>query len=136
MPPIRTQLSVGSFFSGIDVPVLCLSDLIGKENVDHSFSVELDKVSAKLILKSFAPRHFVKDATDTRSILELPFVDICWISPPCKDYSSNGLCAGVRGTKGLLVFNALSYVSHMQPAIVVIEQVVGSLRKMHKKNVA
>ena len=36
----QSKLTVGTFFSGIDIPVWALQDLIGAENIKHLFAVE------------------------------------------------------------------------------------------------
>ena len=128
-----TVLSVGTFFSGIDVPAHALIDLVGKDNVRLVFGVEKSNICRHILENTLKPEVLLRDIKHLEKVTKLPWVDILWLSPPCLDFSANGKQKGVLGTSGGLIWDAIQYLMVTQATIVVLEQVPGALRRRHKQ---
>ena len=60
----QSKLTVGTFFSGIDIPVRALRDLIGAENIKHLFAVETNNACRRVLEATLNPKTMLKDAND------------------------------------------------------------------------
>eukprot|EP00969_Alexandrium_andersonii_P240298 10607716-Alexandrium_andersonii.AAC.1 len=67
MKPCTRVMSVATFFSGTDSPILALKQIAGSEEFDkyydHCVSVDHATSSQEFVMRNMAPRHFYSDSS-------------------------------------------------------------------------
>lgn len=115
-------LSVGTDFSGVEVPLLALN----KMHVHHRHIWSCEKLPAaqRLIKRVFRPTHFYEDAM-LRDVLSMPKVDLFISGFPCQPYSLQGKRLCLADPSGAVVNASLQYIEHHKPSMVILENVLG-----------
>jgi len=119
---IKKTLKIGSSFSGIGALEMAASNI----GLLHSseYIIEWDKYAQATYLANFKVKKIFNNITKI-DINEVPDVDLYVSSPPCVDFSSNGLQKGFKGTSGTLVFDALNIIkkAKVKPSYLIYENV-------------
>ena len=137
---MASAIALGTFFAGLDVPVMAAKDLAAEHgdamNIEHKFSVDNNGNVCKLLkgLKADSASCIRQgDVKDAAFMGTLPYVDMLWMSPPCDDVSTNGKEQGVAGGTGSCMQMVVdNYIAKNKPQRVCVEQVAGVLRNKHK----
>lgn len=127
-------LRIGSSFSG------CGSLDVAASNIGLSYSseyiIEWNKYAVATYVENFPSVKKIFNDIKKVNPNEVPDVDLYVTSPPCIDFSSNGLQKGFKGTSGTLVFDALNIIKKAQvkPAYLIYENVKNLVGKKFKKS--
>ena len=113
------QLRIGSDFSGLDTAYWALRLL--QVSFRHVFACDCDPASLK-VLEFLKPEVLFRDVR-TRSLVDMPPVDLFTFGPPCQPYSRLGNREGADCEMGQLGLFSLSYILYRRPRIVLMEQV-------------
>ncbi len=130
MPGNDGAVIVGTDFSGLDSPLLALAK--AGVRVRHAFSCDNSRASVAYIMHHHRPDIIYLDVT-AREPEAAPRVDLYVAGFPCQPFSVAGRGAGRADTRGRLVDYALKYIGFHKPTVVVLENVVGFLRKRHRR---
>lgn len=127
-------LKIGSSFSG------CGSLDVAASNIGLSYSseyiIEWDKYAVATYVENFPSVKKIFNDIKKVNPNEVPDVDLYVTSPPCIDFSSNGLQKGFKGTSGTLIFDALNIIkqSKVKPSYLIYENVKNLVGKKFKKS--
>lgn len=113
-------LTVGTDFSGMDMPLIALRKL--GVRVQHEFSSDVAPVCERYITTTVKPRVFYR-GVEGRQLAEMPMVDAFFFSPPCQPFSTAGKGQGEADERGQLVIHSLRYIKHCRPRLAVMENV-------------
>ena len=122
-PGIQT-LTVGSDFSGMDMPVFALKALPGIQ-VEVKFCSDNTKACRKFLEHFHAPVRVAESVQTNHANDSTPTVDIYTCGFPCQSFSRLGLREGENDKKGrgLLVQWSLDYITVNMPRVVIFENV-------------
>eukprot|EP01012_Entosiphon_sulcatum_P019515 TRINITY_DN24410_c0_g1_i1.p2 TRINITY_DN24410_c0_g1~~TRINITY_DN24410_c0_g1_i1.p2 ORF type:complete len:244 (+),score=35.85 TRINITY_DN24410_c0_g1_i1:38-769(+) len=122
---IRT---VGDFFGGIACHMAAIKEVLGADNYLWVFSVEKDPncvATARLNIGS-PLRGFFGDVRTEVSLPDLPYVDLCFASPPCRPWAMANRSKKCRGHKhddyDLLGY-VIEYCRLRRPKLLIVENV-------------
>ena len=113
-------LRIGSLFAGIGGFDLGFE----RAGFEVAWCVEKDAKCRQLLARRFPGARIYEDV-QTVPLYDLQPVDVITGGFPCQDLSVAGKRAGLAGSRSGLFHDAMSIVRHVQPRIVVVENVPG-----------
>ena len=117
--------SVGTDFSGLNVPVVALK-LLGLERfMVEKFVSESNTECQRMLLKHFPKTETYFSDVRLRNLDKVPYVDLYITSFPCQSFSDAGLRRGLLDIRGALMEHSLAYVRKHHPRVFVLENVPG-----------
>ncbi len=120
---------VGTDFSGMDAPVLALTEL--KVRCDHRWACDNNAICRKFIESTTHPVKIFQDVT-SRDMSDVDEVDAYFFSPPCQPFSTAGNGKGEKDERGRLVKQSLSLIRAKRPRLAIMEN-VAALGSRHKR---
>jgi hypothetical protein len=120
---------VGTYFSGLDVPVLSLRRLRRKHR--HVFSVDKELHCRTFLRAVLKPDELHGEVSDVDPA-DLPDTDYFHFSPPCIDFSTDGKRLGDNVQSGRLYEHGLAYIRAHLPRLVTFENVYALSFKAHR----
>ena len=122
---LRRAITVGTDFSGLEMPIIALEKL--QIPFRHLFSCDSDLHCRKLIQGRFKPAAVYKNILDDDG--DRASVDLYVFCAPCVTFSSEGNGEGDE----TLIKAACMYIRKSRPRIIVSENVVGITFKKHAR---
>ena len=107
-----SPLVVGTDCSGMEIPIMALRNL--GVNYEHAFSSDNDKHAKNFILRNFVPKMYYDDVR-TRTVNQLPNMDLYISGFPCQSFSVGGLQKGFNDKRGTVVYDIMNVIQTKQP---------------------
>lgn len=125
MPPHKKRLRVGTDCSGIEAPLVALTQM--DIPFDHRFSSEIDGACRRVIRDNFHPVRLYTDITE-RNHTQLPTLDLYVAGFPCQAFSGlRNDALGLDDPRGTIFFECLATIRSTQPRCFLLENVRGLL---------
>ncbi len=124
-------MKIATLFSGIGSPEQAAKRVFKNHTI--IFACEFDKYARQSYKANYNidNKHFHKDIYDMDGTPYKGNVDILIGGSPCQDFSVAGLRAGIKGNKGILIYEYLRIIKETQPKILIYENVKGMLSDQH-----
>jgi DNA (cytosine-5)-methyltransferase 1 len=130
---IYTKLKVGTDCSGIEAPIQALTQL--GIPFTHVFSSDIDKFCIQSIKANYEPQIIFGDKDGpfpngnitTRSIDNVPDIDLYVCGFPCQPFSQAGEKKGFDDKRGNVFWSCLEVIEKKQPKYFILENVKGLL---------
>jgi DNA-cytosine methyltransferase len=128
-----TKLRVGTDCSGIEAPIQALTQL--GIPFTHVFSSDIDKFCIQSIKANYEPQILFGDKDGpfpngnitTRSIDDVPDIDLYVCGFPCQPFSQAGDRKGFKDKRGNVFWSCLEVIETKQPKYFILENVKGLL---------
>ena len=122
----RLPLHVGTDCSGLGAVLIALQSL--GVAFRHVFASEIDHVAIQQLFGTFSPEVFFLDVF-SRSVAQIPCVDVYCCGFPCQPFSQAGHRTGFGSStvagSGQIVFQILNYIRAAKPRLFILENVEG-----------
>lgn len=116
-------LTYGSFFSGMECPLVGLETACNGRAIVAEFGIEISPHCTNVLKKNFDHKKILNDVTKVKIKDDLCHVNLLWSSAPCQDFSRNGKRLGTKNARGNLYKFPCRYINHHLPDAFVMEQV-------------
>ena len=115
-------IRVGTDCSGMDAPIQALLNL--GVPFKHEFSCDIDPFCRQTIAANYSPRILYTDIT-TRSIDDIPDIDLYVCGFPCQPFSRAGKQQGPNDARGTIVEHCIRVIAAKRPTCFILENVPG-----------
>lgn len=128
-------MRIGTLFSGIGSPEQAAKRVYN--DFELVFACEWDKFARQSFKANYKidNKHFHKDIADMDGTQYKNKVDIIIGGSPCQDFSLAGLRKGIKGNKGILIYEYIRIIQEIEPPIFIYENVKGMLYDRQGKTI-
>lgn len=118
VPRVPRKITIGTDFSGMDMPVLALQ-LLGVSH-QHVFGCD-NNPKCRVYGESVYGTTLWYDDVSDRDITSAPYCDVFVWGAPCVSFSKLGKQRGVKDPRGQLGGCSLDYIRHHKPRLTIME---------------